>query len=950
MKTSSRFTTTLTLLITCIFTFHVSAQDIKIPAKYTAAHPRILGTEASDRAAVNKLLDSEAWAQQVYEQTKAKINPYVNRHVKDPKWIVSRLQMYWNSHATDVFIKGGVYAHATGKAPVPTPRFTGTRDATTPYKRPKLNDIKPYMDDERGLYLQNGTKEGNPWEWAEQSKTGRIVEAINCEIMELAENAAFMHWYTGEEKYARFAYDLFDTYMTGMYYRKEPFDLARGHHQTLVGLSSFEVIHEDILNELTATYDFLHDYILTKAPSKQTVYDEAFKKWADIIIQNGVPHNNWNLMQADFVAHIALVLQDNNAYKDGKGTQFYLDQILNRTTLRQWALTDLVNKGFDANTGFWNESPSYSTMVVNDFSKFVTLFDRTLNFDLLPSLPIVPKAVTATAQYLWPNGYMVGFGDTKYVGLPTAGMQQLILNAQKHQKKEQEEQFTRMYKMVAGESSKGGAGKPQGSSYKLLFNTAPMHLNATIPAGKLEEFLTPTFHAPNVSYFVQRNGLDPQHGLMISQAGSMGNHAHANGIAMELYGKGLVLAPEMGIGTSYFQPDYAEYYSQFPAHNTVVVDGISAYPVMKSNHSFEVRAAYPAPGQKTGYFSGVTFSDLYFREPETNADQNRLMSIVRTSEITGYYIDIFRSRKKEGGDKRHDYFYHNLGQELTLADAAGKPLPLQPTRKLAFADGDMFAYDYLWNKQSVKLEQDYQATYKLNIPGKDEVLMNMWMKGAPEREIFAVKAPPSKSFGTGGMVPAEIADLPLHTIVARQTGEAWNRPFVAVYEPSTSREPKYIAAITSFVPQGVGADFVGLTVESKNNSREYIFSAVDATKPIVHADMRFTGTYGIISENSEGLRYLFLGKGNRIGKEGWSLESKEATAAALSKENDAWYITADTPVALTVPATIASAKKGLKLTVDGKAQTVKGRNVKVDGRKAVFFELPALPSTKMEVL
>ena len=55
---------------------------------------------------------------------------------------------------------------------------------------------------------------------------------------------------------------------------------------------------------------------------------------------------------------------------------------------------------------------------------------------------------------------------------------------------------------------------------------------------------------------------------------------------MELYGKGLPLGPDAGIGlTLYSGQDYLEYYSQFPAHNTVCVDGISAYPVMKSNHA-----------------------------------------------------------------------------------------------------------------------------------------------------------------------------------------------------------------------------------------------------------------------------------------------------------------------------------------------------------------------------
>lgn len=70
---------------------------------------------------------------------------------------------------------------------------------------------------------------------------------------------------------------------------------------------------------------------------------------------------------------------------------------------------------------------------------------------------------------------------------------------------------------------------------------------------------------------------------MTSLNGSRGNHQHANGISMELYGKGYVLGPDGGIGKYlYSGDDYHEYYSQFPAHNTVCVNGVSAYPVMMS--------------------------------------------------------------------------------------------------------------------------------------------------------------------------------------------------------------------------------------------------------------------------------------------------------------------------------------------------------------------------------
>ncbi len=68
----------------------------------------------------------------------------------------------------------------------------------------------------------------------------------------------------------------------------------------------------------------------------------------------------------------------------------------------------------------------------------------------------------------------------------------------------------------------------------------------------------------------------------------------------------------------------------------------------------------------------------FFREPESQADQNRMMSIVTTGEKNGYYVDIFRSRKVEG-DKMHDYFYHNMGQTMNLTAADRSSLFLQPT-------------------------------------------------------------------------------------------------------------------------------------------------------------------------------------------------------------------------------------------------------------------------------
>lgn len=82
------------------------------------------------------------------------------------------------------------------------------------------------------------------------AKTGRNIESLNREIMGIARDAAFLYWLTDEERYARLAAGVFDTYMQGIYYRNVPVDLNHGHQQTLVGMSSFEVIHEDILYDI----------------------------------------------------------------------------------------------------------------------------------------------------------------------------------------------------------------------------------------------------------------------------------------------------------------------------------------------------------------------------------------------------------------------------------------------------------------------------------------------------------------------------------------------------------------------------------------------------------------------------------------------------------------------------------------------------------------------------
>ena len=653
------------LLGLCFLSFlnSASGQEIPLPEKMPQTHPRVLTTPAGKQETW-KLIKKEEWAKDVFNKLKERTEVYTNLTDAQPAWLLSRLAMYWKSHATEVYVKGETFDHAGGeRAPYPTVRYTGTRGTAATHGRPKLADVVPYDDEDGNVTFCNNALPDRPMESVHPSKTGRNIESLNCEILGIARDAAFLYWMTDEEKFAKLAAGVFDTYMTGIYYRNVPIDLNHGHQQTLVGLTSFEVIHEDALHIAVPLYDFLYNYLKANYPDKMEIYAGAFKKWADNIIANGVPHNNWNLLQARFIMNVGLVLEDNKEYADGKGREYYIDYVMNRSSIRQWSLTRLADYGFDINTGIWAECPGYSSVVINDYANFVNQFDTNLQYDLVKAMPVLSKAVATTPQYLFPNRMICGFGDTHPGYLSTNFFIRMIQNAQANGKKEQENYFTALLKCLNPDLGNDKTEKKNVRvSVNSFFEDKPLTLNPKVQPGKIEDYVSPLFYAPNVSWLVQRNGMHQRNSLMISLNGSEGNHMHANGISMELYGKGYVLGPDAGIGLFLYSGlDYAEYYSQFPSHNTVCVDGISSYPVMKSNHSFDLLSCFPASAEPGKAFTSVTYSNLYFREPESRADQTRMMSIVTTGAETGYYVDVFRSRKEKGGDKMHDYFYHNLG-------------------------------------------------------------------------------------------------------------------------------------------------------------------------------------------------------------------------------------------------------------------------------------------------
>jgi hypothetical protein len=368
----------------------------------------------------------------------------------------------------------------------------------------------------------------------------------------------------------------------------------------------------------------------------------------------------------------------------------------------------------------------------------------------------------------------------------------------------------------------------------------------------------------------------------------------------------------------------------------VLVDGMSTYPSMKADHPLVLNGLYPKSGSPlAGAFPWATYSDVSFVEPATQADQRRVMGTVRLDDGSGYFVDIFRSKRRNGADKYHDYIYHNLGQSMAFVRPDGTPLETAPTGKLSFADGDVFGYDFWSGRRSLTATGGLAARFDLALPDR-KVRMNAWLQGDAGREFFSVQSPPSTAW-VPGVLPPDIDELPLRTLVVRQRGEAWTHPFSAVFEPVEGGGGGQVLRVEEIERPG-GA--FGLRVSTRGGGRQTILSTDGADGRFTEGGQSLRGRYGIVATRGEELSYLFLGDGRELAGAGFAIRATATGSAALWRDGGKWRYSATGPARLTVPAAWPAT-----LSID-----VDGRRVAVAGRRAGAsrtYDLPALPATAL---
>jgi hypothetical protein len=873
----------------------VSLQDLE------NSHPRILVNDGDKQNILSKI-ENQEWAKKLYGDLLEKIEPIADRHTRQPDWILSRYQMYRipGKYYTDFYTDsdGTALIEMEGNAPAPTIRgITHKRPALDPdgfpFRNLRLEEF-PVNDTLYEMFLQSTAPSGE-WYWTDPQ---RMVGHINGTINTICLESAIIYWLTGEEKYAKLASDIIVQWVNGAYYQNPYQGACRD------GFFAVQSLDDLAYATLPVAFDFLYDYLKqNEAPLDK--FDAVFERLTQTHLERGFWNNNWFAAQSPVYIYSALAISDKEKRDKYLHYFMYEDHINGicgrlslKTTCERWLTPD----------GHWKEPGGYHNFPVGNILQASVAAEKN-GYPVFAEFPPLYRASYVMMRYLFPNKKVMAFGDTRRGTMDPKHLEIAIAMAGKYNDPVLPTLVTTIKQLIEDGYKREDAG------WFGLLNYV-----GALPASESSKIELPrTGTLDFAKCFYQRNGVDEKNGMMCYVQGATYNHNHCNGIAMELYGQGVVLGNDPGIGGHYDTQIHKEYYALFAAHNTVIAAGKSG-PLepfrgsggRKPMGASELNVMEPLPDH-TAVSPYCSFTSVDYLEPSTQTNQKRTLALIRTSERTGYYVDIFHSDNKE----KNEYLYHNLGNSLKLFDKENNLIPMFATDELSeHVDGYGPGYKHFDKKLTTNLYgDDVKAHFRLDVEGKEDIFMDMHITGGTGREYFTAMAPKSYT------APSEYSLLPNPVAVVRQNGDAWDNPFMVVYESYTGEKN---SSITNVSGDSNGETSV-LKVESESGTQTIIQSF--SKKAYQSEDDFFAGHFGVISSGDKGLSYLYIGDGTKISSGDYSIEArgKMRMNANMELKNDRIMISSNQQAIVYLPS---GNKENIIFEVNGEKKEVKARKTR----------------------
>lgn len=832
-------------------------------------HPNIV-VNNDERCSIRYRIKNNEWARKSFYALKDKIEPFADRHKSNPEWIISRLAMYWKDgeRYTRCYLKNQNWNRGEGNAPVPTVRMPGMR-TWNKYVNVPLEERTPYNEtgDMWGISRINPEA---PKVLVPYKETGHMIRSNNVEILTLAEEAAFIYWVTEEEKYARFASDIFYTWLLGTYYMNPVLDPeqstgGKGGYEPggICGYYDYEQIHDDLAMHAAMIYDLAFDYLkknphvhLNKIEKElEEVVGIVFKRFIDIGFVRGGKSGNWNVNGWNIMLKPILALEDNDFYSDGKGRSFYLHYLVKESTPYHDAIPDIL-KGYDSITGLWPESPGYAFGVTGILLDFATLLRRQ-GIDIITDNPLLRKTAMAVFPWMDSNANMIVFGDTRGGTANFRTFENLL------------SYYTDMgdhdnINRVASALNKGvGTGKYNrnnaGWSDICLF--VP-DIPDVRDAAK-ERMSYSRFHR----LVTMRNGLLDNELMAILYGGRNGSHLSPNGLALQLYGFGYALSPDASGYESYWSDDQV-YHQSATGSNTILPGYIEG----------DITVNVLEPSVDSLSFVNIEALSPYVNVADVSAgDKRRVVMIMKTDDKNGYYVDVFRSDTDES-----DYLFHNVGESLSLYNFDNVCIGLSEVETLA--NHRQKGYEWFENPCIAELDGGVKAVWNVT----DKISMNMWMPYEKGRCIYKVDAPYTTL--NKGITPNDVSSSPgiTPTLIVRQSGyNAWKKPYIAVFEAVNDNVPS-VVNVEKIIMKPDNA--VGVCVELSNERTDYIISNTDGENSCFDdKDLVMKGVFATVSEKKGEVIQALLLKGTMLEKGKISIKSDESNSVFVYLRNGKWF-------------------------------------------------------------
>ena len=774
-------------------------------------HPVIWVTE-SEKAAILEKIEQHEWAQSIVSQLHERVDDKLARHQKNPEAILKAI-----------------------------PEF-----AENDHQHNDPSGMKPARKHNR--------------------------------ILALATDAGILYYLTDDDKYAKFAADIIGVYIDTIA-PKTP------KNTTITGNAFFDP--RTTYGPFALTYDFIYDYLTS---DDATVYNMALDKRipfdnekaqkaitnmvGNTLQEYGKPDkhgkfiSNHPILTAPGVLFGILCIED-EAERERLFNVFWEEGTRHQNSFKHTILPMFGKQGI------WPESTSYSFMSI--VSMILNIVDR-----IYPEMEVTSKYKhVLKGNFLFDNLRMpdrrfVRYGDSKRNNDGTIKLYHYTLDIAERRGYTGLAQQAKIALKQAYDARGGYHPKLTGKTFN-NYEALQLFWGVPIPENIEEkiDFQKPTVIIEHAGIALQRNDVKENnelYGLCGIIGGAHYVHSHVTGITMELYGAGYVMAPNAGLPPTVKErriPLHEHYFRLYAGNNTVIVNGTShgrdkGSWKRKANvwQNTAVNIAAEPKHLEDPICKKFSFATQQLDDEVNNCLQERTLSTIRTSDTTAYYFDLFRSKSLDE-NKFHDYIYHNIGDNTTVSNAQGEALETKKTDRYQNDIGDVVhspGWRFFEDTRVTNTTTDL-THIRFDIEYNDR-FMHMFIPGGIDREYTKALAPPTREAKNG------YVNKKTQIIAIRQHGEAWNRPYISIFEPSLNKNAsvQYVEHLTD------GQEIIGAKVVSrvgKTTITDYIICQDQSNASYINKDIHieFEGRFGIVRmKESEGKTTvsLYIGEGKRL--------------------------------------------------------------------------------------